>query len=111
MVDPVGERYEGTIDGESAPVVQRPGARWPLLVGVVLILALVAVAYVNRGTIAAPSVMAYTENKDAYQTDALAIRQRRLYMLRNSMHCDDVALTPISVGGLEQHAECVQERQ
>lgn len=113
MVEP-NEQYEDehTIPGEAMPVVQRRGM--PPVFGwllVVAIIAIVAVAIVNRGTLAAPNIMEYSEDKDPYQTDEVVLRQRRLYHVKAAMNCDDVELTPLgTVGGLWS-AECIQERQ
>lgn len=112
MVQP-DDQYEDdhAIDGASVPIVQQRGARWPLLVALVLLLAVVTVVYINRGTIAAPSIMAYSEQADAYQTDAPTIRQRGMAFTKTSMNCDDLRMEPLGTVGGVWHVDCIQERK
>lgn len=107
--DELVEAYE---DDEAAPVVhQRSGVARLLMVLIpVVVLAAAAVGYVNRETLAAPSVMAYSEDKDTYQTDEQVHRQRSMYHIKASMNCDDVKMEPLGPVGGVWHVECVQER-
>jgi len=110
--DELVEAYDDE-QAEAAHVQQHGSSgvvRLLMVVVPVLVIAAAAVGYMNRDTLAAPSIMQYSENKDAYQTDEQVHRQRRMAFIRDSMDCDDVRMEPLGTSGGVWRAVCIQER-
>jgi hypothetical protein len=117
---------------EAAPVAQRAPQRWPLLVALVVVFAVVAIVYVNNRALAKPEVyyititgedavriMDYTETDDPYfvaddtpgggHIDEVVARQRLVKFTSTRMGCTNVEMLPLgNVAGMWR-ARCVQE--